>query len=134
MNWSELSEIIEKEGDSHQFHYKGYQCEVLRNPSLKNLCGYILVKEDHWLFGKSFSLIEASYDYKSHGGLTYSKKEGVLWKIGFDCAHSRDLLPYELEIHEKLGLKKVEDAGIYRDKDYVISQIMEMVDSIVQSY
>ena len=75
----------------------GFNCFVLRHPSLGHWCGYVGVPTWH---------SDNGIDYVSlggidvHGGLTYSKnhKPNCLpdgyWWLGFDCCHVGDYVPY----------------------------------------
>jgi hypothetical protein len=74
-----------------QFRALGCDCTIIRN-GLGSLCGYVRVPDGHPWHGKHYDDIDA----KVHGGLTFSGKlradmDG--WWIGFDCAHSGDLVP-----------------------------------------
>ena len=69
--------------------------------------GYVIVTENHPLYGKSDTEIDELLDnlgYRVHGGVTYSSREGYnhllseslsrvaekTWTIGFDTAHCFD--------------------------------------------
>lgn len=85
---------------------------IRRGPGL-HLCGYISIPPGHPWHGKGYDDIRADV----HGGLTYASpaEESVAkdsaqcgwWVVGFDCAHSGDLVPlYGID-------------GTYRDIAYV---------------
>lgn len=117
------------EPDLEEFEHKGFKCEVKRivhldekhieplikewedvknhvfdNPINKyfttfggHLCGYVCIPKDHPWFEKD----SGDIDCDIHGGLTYFRthEDGNYW-IGFDCAHSKDIVP-SMIIHEK---------------------------------
>ena len=72
-----------------------------------------------------------SYDYfpvKCHGGITFQSTDDELFNvIGFDCAHSWDLIPKMLEFDSTHG-----DRNTYKDKDFVISETNSIVDQIIE--
>ena len=57
-----------------------------------------------------------------HGGLTYSRMEGDLWFIGFDCAHGSDYTP-----GYSLGRR---DTPAYKDVAYVKAQIQGLLHQV----
>lgn len=87
----------DNEPDKLLWKHEGFDCMIVRN-SLGNLCGYVGVTESHPWFGKDYSDVDAD----AHGGLTYADycqghvchpgPEKTYW-LGFDCAHSGDLVP-----------------------------------------
>jgi hypothetical protein len=88
------------EPDLVEFEYEELLCIVVRvvkrEPFNKeevyfggHLCGYIFLPEDHPLYGKETEDIEID----SYQGITYTQKTREGWMIGFDCAHSGDLIP-----------------------------------------
>lgn len=90
----------------------GLDCLMHRNPG-GAWCGYVGVPEGHPLFKVSYCDYDKMPDIRVHGGLTYSdvcqeSKEtpgrGIchvplpgrpahVWWLGFDCAHSGDVVP-----------------------------------------
>lgn len=124
MTSKELKDIIEKEGDKRIFYHRGIRCTILRPTSLKNLCGYIDLVKEIPEYGKDYDSISLD----CHGGLTYAGKEGKFWRIGFDCGHSGDLMPYMLE--GVGGIYFNMSNGIYRDMEYVESELISMVDQL----
>ncbi|EOI00711.1 hypothetical protein UAY_01814 [Enterococcus moraviensis ATCC BAA-383] len=128
--YSDLREIVEKEGNEKDFQYCGYQCHIRRVgvPYSGHLCGYIEIPRVHILHGLSYDEIESFYNYElpAHYGLTFSGEvEGIQW-IGFDCAHSGDLCPMYAEGFEKFR----NETDTYKDMDYVEKNIKEVVDFI----
>lgn len=51
--------------------------------------GYVHIPEGHPWFGKDYNDIEG---VEINGGLTYSEMQEGMWVIGFDTAHSWDML------------------------------------------
>ena len=83
------------------FTYKNYKCCVLFQ-SLGFRCGYVLVPRWHKLYGQLYSNKDCEA-IKCHGGLTYSSHElmgqtSPSWWIGFDCAHTGDILDKESQM------------------------------------
>ena len=88
------------EPDKEQFYHNGVPCLIVRNP-MGALCGYAGVYPGHPWFEVNYNELLAD----AHGGLTYSEHcagnichvpkpgEPKVWWLGFDCAHSGDLVP-----------------------------------------
>ena len=105
------------EPDYVRFEYRGIICIIrrvcTREPNAINeayfgghLCGYLLLPNDHPLYGKQAGEI----DLNCWGGITWSEETEQGWTIGFDCGHSGDIVP-TLEIFrnsdpEYIELKK----------------------------
>lgn len=96
----------------------GLPCLIVRGPA-GALCGYVGVAEGHACFGKEYGECEPITPAEDscgcidvHGGLTFSDfcadsddeskhichvpdsgEPDHVWWLGFDCAHSWDLLP-----------------------------------------
>lgn len=78
----------DNEPDKLEFEYRGIQCEIRRNPVFGSLCGYVLIPKGNPWIGKGESL-------SMHGGETYYEDlEDGSEKIGFDCGHYNDRMPY----------------------------------------
>lgn len=82
----------------------GYDAAILRHPRLGHLCGYVGVPEGHPLHGRPYGEVYDLIDPDVHGGLTYSGngleefgENPSAWYFGFDCMHSRDIVPSMLE-------------------------------------
>lgn len=121
-----LQKLIIKEGDRKEFDYLGYKCLILRMDYSGHLCGYIEIPDNHKLDGMDYTSIEEKYDWEvpAHGGLTFSGKlrdEEGQW-IGFDCAHSGDVLPNSPIVHFEFET--------YKDMKYVESNLKKIVDFI----
>lgn len=74
--------------DVAEFDHLGYKCRVERG-QFGSLCGYIYIPKDHPWHGKDYD----DLDVQVHGGLTYAEYEDDLFLIGYDCSHSRDIIP-----------------------------------------
>lgn len=101
-----------KEKDYEYFEYQGFKCLVLRIDTGGHLCGYVALPHYHPLYG--IFVHDSNYpDFDVHGGLTYGKycrREDAIYPmedgkpyfwIGFDCDHSGDLRPIEVEEYRK---------------------------------
>jgi len=122
----------QNEPDELAFTYNGHRCLILRNHSVGNLCGYVCIEPGEYGYGKSYSALDVSV----HGGLTFGgypkgwidfpplpESAGEPWVVGFDCAHLHDLCP-GMDTNSFLP-------GIYRDLDYVKSELMQLVDQLI---
>lgn len=118
-----VNEEWKYEPDYDEFVHAGYRCVMKRNP-LKAWCGYIHLDKTHPFYGISeFDLNAEFEDLPSHEGLTYSMEEDNHWVIGFDCAHSWDLLPiYANEGHIFNSERE------YRNQEYVCKILMQLAD------
>lgn len=89
------------EPDFIKFTCEGFECQIIRlavqEPNAPetfkfggHLNGYVKIPEDHPYFNKDYSEI----DIDCHRGLTFGEISalGEFW-IGFDCAHSSDIIP-----------------------------------------
>lgn len=101
------------EPDANAFMHEGFLCFMVRNSEMGSWCGYVEVPRDHPWYEKPYDDIEVEV----HGGLTYAKKSNEAWRIGFDCAHYMDLIPfiplpdseyrtYEFVVEECRGMAK----------------------------
>lgn len=119
----------DKEPDRKVWKYKktGSLCLAFRNPSLGNWCGYVEVKSNNPFFNSSL----AEEKLEVHGGVTFtgefsnSNHPGlssyllkISW-IGFDCAHSGDLVPSLLDFGDT-----------YRTLDYVMKECHRLTDQV----
>ena len=117
-----IEQIMKEEGDFFEWTYTAkngleVDCFIRRNNSLA-FCGYVVITSDNKLFGLDYDNIYSKVNISVHGGLTYSDENDGKWIIGFDCAHAGDLCPafsYD---------------GIYRTKEFVISECESLADSI----
>lgn len=109
----------ELEDDEKEFEYRGYLCEIWRHPNFGSLNGYVFIPRDHKYFGKDYSDLD---HIDCHGGLTFSETRGDFTRIGFDCAHYGDYMPFN-PIH-------FEDE-VYRNMEYVEAECKKIVDQLV---
>ncbi len=142
--YAELKQIKEVEGpwqnepDKIQFTDKetGLPCLIVRN-TMGALCGYVGVSKGHPYFEKPYNDIDS---ISVHGGLTFSDKRheggGIchivddgeddnVWWLGFDCAHSYDLVPgYCTPKMKELGMTIFTGkyGEVYKDVTYVKSE------------
>lgn len=105
----------------YTFTYNGYVCEVKRNFNLC-WCGYVTIPKTHPDFEKGYDDV----DIYPHGGMTYAN-EG---KFGFDCSHAGDISP--TFSHPLMYTSGFNSWGSYKDRDYVINEIKQMVDEFKQ--
>jgi hypothetical protein len=119
----DIQEIIKYEGDSHEWVYTAkngleIECSIKRNSSLA-LCGYVFITSDNKLFKLDYDTISSKINISIHGGLTFSDEIEGAWIVGFDCAHAGDLCP-AFPYYD----------GIYRTKEYVISECERLAESV----
>lgn len=91
--------------------HKGVPCLVLRHPTMGHLCGYVGVPPGHPWHGDPFDDWSDDAPNKQpdcHGGVTYGGERpprgegpGQHWWVGFDCAHSGDLSPFNRGFFDK---------------------------------
>lgn len=95
-------------------------------------CGYVGISKSHRLYGKD------PYDYydempQPHGGITFHQHSPTydfaigmpnanLWWLGFDCAHYGDFCPHGSVLNTPAE---------YRNIDYVINNLHEMVEALI---
>ena len=106
------------EPDFASFEFLGMKREAKRTPNIGVWCGYVYVSDS-----SDTEYIDA------HGGITFdAMMEDGRRKIGFDRGHYGDYLPSEAAIGTPEGIY-----GFYRDFNYVLDQIKEMVKQLVDS-
>lgn len=116
---------MEWENEPNQVDYEihGYKVQIFRNPYLGNLLGYVFLNKDQPCYGCR----ESEIDVRVHGGITYAEKYGDYWKIGFDCAHSGDFMPYA-------GPHNNSSSFTYKNIQYVKDQLTNLVDQLSSYY
>lgn len=133
------------EPDEADFNHKGIICYIKRIGKWDghnqdhlfggHLCGYCRIPENHPEFAKTDDYPE----YCVHQGITYNNldKEGH-W-IGFDCAHSFDLIPsiakddLEDSLSDKLFPMPEEwPEDTYKNFDFVIAETKKLAEQIVE--
>ena len=99
-------------------------CKINRASHSGALCGYVGIPKVHKLYKVEYYNIEVEV----HGGLTYGRLgtakdaiEEYCW-IGFDCAHSCDLLP-------KCDFTHCSE-HTYRNWDYVKQQVTNLAKQV----
>lgn len=127
------------EPDRVDFRWHGLDCFVHRNSGngrdwegTGSWCGYVGVSRKHPAFGHGYD--EVNVDV--HGGLTFAEKchphghlchvGGVVWWLGFDCAHAFDLSPamqaHMKKFDELIGRDVSALHETYRDLPYVMKE------------
>lgn len=107
LNWFGYGEWIE-EPDEVFFEYQGYESSIKRVLHFEcnghafggHLCGYLKIPKDHPWYDKHTIF---DFDCNVHGGITFAKfNESNEYWIGFDCAHSMDLIPTSMKNMKKI--------------------------------
>lgn len=143
------------EPDRVEFRHDGLPCLLKRTP-FGAWCGYVGVPPGHPWHGRDYNDVSADV----HGGLTYSRKcdesigichvpepgepEDVYW-LGFDCAHSCDLVPDSYKMSGEIRAKSFrlyddddDDAdvgysGTYRDLAFVRAETVKLAEQASSS-
>lgn len=113
LKWWGYGEWVE-EPDVVKFECEGILCEIIRvakhdgfhedkTPHIFGgyLCGYISIPKDHLFFNKE----EIELDV--HCGITFDKQNDENRLIGFDCAHSMDLVPSMAILRKRWNLEYI---------------------------
>jgi hypothetical protein len=123
-----------EEDDLVRFEHEGINCLVQRN-QMGALCGYCEIPKGHKYFAGDYDDIP----YEAHGGLTYSEYGPLGFWIGFDCAHSYDVVPacenMLIEIQNKMRQRlRLESSRIfersYKNIEFVKQQCMKLAEQI----
>lgn len=153
LKWWGNGEWVE-EIDSDEWEYKGIKCHILRVaiPDGPNghifggyFCGYIKVPDNHLWFKKEDIHAEV------HGGITFAKeKDKKEWWIGFDAAHSNDIVPSTqktmgkiktetaelMSKHMNIPIEQALESAIlnstYRNFSYMKDQCERLVDQMLE--
>lgn len=100
------------ETDEMNFEWADMQCKIVRicqdeypNDNYKfggYLCGYVKIPEYHPLYNNQNAF---DLDFDVHGGITFNEfyLDTKDWYIGFDCAHSTDVIPSMIDIRKKIN-------------------------------
>jgi len=126
-NKDELLKLIEQEGEYLEFVHFGLTC-VLKRQTMGALCGYVTMPKRH----KYYDMLSNNTDkynkleYTVHGGLTFcgTLKDRNDLMIGFDCAHSGDIMPKRLNLNCS--------GSIYRTMEYVKEQTKYLAEQIYE--
>jgi hypothetical protein len=126
----EILDKIKQEGNFKKFNYKGLDCEIFRN-ELGILCGYLTIPK----FSKLYQMNMNELPVNPHGGITYHSQDNSGLKIGFDCGHAGDLIPY-IGNFEK-NMYRIYAYGnkinTYRNMEYVEQELYTMVNDILNA-
>ena len=125
----------------------GLDCMIHRG-RIGVLCGYVGVGPDHPFHGKEYD----SFDIDIHGGLTYADgcQEGDdpainvchvpqpgrpddVWWFGFDCGHAWDFAPGLALTLRKLDGPDVFVDTVYRDFDYVKTEVESLAKQLKEA-
>lgn len=121
----------EREPDVAQFWHAGIRCEVGR-ARLGHWCGYVIVKEEHPWHGQANAA-----DIDVHGGVTYARPDADgTWRMGFDCGHFGDLMPFGQNHIPLLGrgfsrrMRRMSSrwGGTYRTMAWVIDETRRLAE------
>lgn len=139
-----------EEADVTEIEYLGYEACIVRVFKREiyakeeayfggHLCGYVKIPDSHPYHGQK------DVDLDGHGGLTFNSLEEEHW-VGFDCAHSGDLVPTMEHMRntrpELIEIKKqfpipegFEDhpwwKPVYKNIDYCIQECINMIDQLL---
>lgn len=109
----------------------GLHGHIMRNTITHTLCGYVGVTSGD-LVGVDYNRILMG-DYTPHCGLTYSGREGNVWWLGFDTAHSEDFLPglyIKMRMVNHNGKESWPPTTNYRTWEFVDAEIRRMMECI----
>ena len=128
----------------------GLVCMIKRG-HYGHLCGYVGVPNGHKLFGLSDEFEPILQGLRVHGAVTYSGqittfgafpamlgfvdnelsfKNTDVWFIGFDAAHSTDLVPMSFGLPGLLGSSSGD--GTYKDFGFMREQCTQLAKQIFQ--
>lgn len=141
-----------EEADAIEFEYKGYEAFIIRIWKKEHsateeayfgghLCGYVKIPKTHPYYGKE------EIDLDVHGGLTFNEMHEEHF-VGFDCAHSIDLVPTMDHLRKTMPeLRSIRESFLasmpigledndwfnpkYRNIEYCINQCIHMIDQLV---
>jgi len=138
------------EPDVMEFEYIGVKCLIARvykrEPCTKeeawfggHLCGYIFLPKEHPLWGKGMGDI----DLMCHGGVTCAETTEEGHMIGFDCAHSGDLVPSMVQLRKRFPVPEIFPIPenmkdhpwfkpVYRNMAYCVKQCKSMVKQAIE--
>lgn len=141
-----------KEPDRIEFEHLGVSCLIVRMVIEETMghkfggyfCGYCRIPEGHRFFDK----LEEYIDVSVHGGITFADfgghesihgfKQGEYW-IGFDCAHSSDIIPSLKKVQKDFYLynefkKSFPDSSLlnptYKEISFAIGECKDLASQI----
>jgi hypothetical protein len=130
------------EPDSITFEHEGIKCLVYRAIKTEpycltdpyfggHLCGYIYLPPDHPLYNK-----ECYDQFDCHHGITFQQVNEEGFMIGFDCAHSGDLIPsmehMRNTVPELMEIKKLYPAPEGFEKHFLFNPTYRNVDFCIK--
>lgn len=128
----------------------GYPCLIRRVLRIGSLCGYVGVSANHPLYGYYNSWNDS---LKVHGDINYASKcsgeichlvedgeEDDIWWFGFDCAHTADIMPFDLLLKKAMPpeLLEIEERlnsffnPQYRNVEYVKNECANLAKQLKQ--
>lgn len=149
LKWWGYGEWVE-EPDEVLFEHEGIKCKIIRiclcdGPGTLPdgtylmfggyLCGYIFVPKDNPNFGILYEDIEMDV----HCGLSYSRMQDDGYWIGFDCAHSGDLVPSNVVLKKLFHVDYLIPEGFenhhlfnptYKNMNFCIQECKSMAEQI----
>jgi len=133
------------EPDLLEFTHNGIECRIIRVISKDgpnhvfggHLCGYICLPKESKYYGKAYDDIPIEV----HGGLTFGQNGDVGQWIGFDCAHSVDVVPSMIKNKNEIIDKCIKDyphlaksrifEDSYKQIYFVIQECKSMADQLI---
>ena len=112
------------EPDRLEFTAHGYNCLAQRARTTGAWCGYVDIPIDHPM--KQAKILDNNLDV--HGGITYSRAiDENTYRLGFDCSHLGDYLPWACKLNQTLMSDKLKNydpfkKGNYKTLEYVKGQ------------
>jgi len=118
VSWGEGPWQSEPDEDRWEDEATGLPCQILRQPVLGHLCGYVGVPKGHPQHGTG------GHNLRCHGGVTFygTHDHSGFWWFGFDCGHGvRDYSPGLTILNEHLR-NCLAGPENYRTMEYVKEQ------------
>jgi hypothetical protein len=114
-----------EEPDEASFFSEGFLCAIFRN-RMGALCGYIRIPEDHhW---RGVSLVDFCTGKVEgpdiHGCITYAEQYEDGYWIGFDCAHTGDIVPLVEASYKERPETRGRLANFQKKEEDLIFQIL----------
>ena len=134
MTLEDFENIIEQEGDSHEFTYLDFFCSLKRHLELKHWCAYIHLTKDNKLH-KSYlndNGIFAIDMIQVYGGWTYDHLKNDIYIIGFDFAHYNDINILNFR-NQSYRNENLFGEVSYKSKAFVISETQKACEQL-QNY
>lgn len=136
------------EPDEIRFNHCGFECIIKRSYGLDgpqkdvlfggHLCGYVVIPKNHYFYDKLIDDIP----FECHGGVTHADfNEDKNFMIGFDCAHSFDIVPSMEYMYKKYdGLRKIREEfshspfwnSSYKNVNFVIEECKALAEQIAK--